>query len=321
MIANEPTIPPEVLASLHQRRSAGERLSSLAKEVGITWQRLWVLLVSTQPKTELPAARPPSATAALDGHQHAQFADVLALVQEGAKNILMVGPAGSGKTTLAKDVAEAMELDYGFLSLSAGITETHLFGRLLPQDDGTWAYVASRFVEVYENGGVFLLDEVDAADANVMVSVNAALANGVLSNPVSGKLHVRHERCIIIAAANTFGRGGDHMYVGRNALDAATLDRFVLDTLAIDYDGSLERAIAAGRGLDNHQVCELLGWVDGVRTKIADNRLRRVASTRLVERGARAISAGKALADVKARYFQDWSPDERAKVGEEVRCG
>src|SRR5208337_1523898 len=110
---------------------------------------------------------------------------------------------------------------------TAGVTETHLFGRVLPQADGSWQFCPSRFVEIYEQGGVFLLDEMDAADANVMVAINAALANGVMANP-HGKVHVRHPKCIIIAAANTWGRGGDHLYVGRNQLDAATMDRFVL---------------------------------------------------------------------------------------------
>jgi cobaltochelatase CobS len=169
---------------------------------------------------------------------HCQFPELLGLIEEGHQNVLMVGPAGSGKTTLAKAVATALSLDYGFISLSAGVTETHLLGRLLPQADGTWAYVPSRFVEVYENGGVFLLDELDAADSNVMVAINAALANGVLANPVNGKIHVRHKDTIIIAAANTYGLGGDVMYVGRNQLDAATLDRFILGTLFVNYGSS-----------------------------------------------------------------------------------
>ena len=175
----------------------------------------------------------------IEGRQHAQFKELIGLVNEGHANLLMVGPAGSGKTTLAKNLVEALSLDYGFLSLSAGVTETHLFGRVLPQANGSWQFCPSRFVEIYENGGVFLLDEMDAADANVMVAINAALANGVMANP-HGKVHVRHPKCIIIAAANTWGRGGDHLYVGRNQLDAATMDRFVLSTVHIQYDAALE---------------------------------------------------------------------------------
>lgn len=249
----------------------------------------------------------------LEGRVHFQFQALMELVQEGHRNILMVGPAGSGKTTLAKSMAEALQLPFGFISLSAGVTETHLLGRVLPKADGSWGHVPARFIEVYEGGGVFLLDEVDGADANVMVAINAALANGFLCNPVTGQVHVRHKDCYILAAGNTWGRGGDTQYVGRNQLDAATLDRFVLSTLRVTYDRDLERDLARG-ALSEAQADELLAWVDTLRTRIAEHRLRRVASTRLVVNGVAAMRQGRTLGDVKTRYFQDWSADELAKA-------
>jgi len=250
----------------------------------------------------------------LEGRQHYQFAELMKFVEEGHKNILMVGPAGSGKTTLAKDLAKALARTFAFISLSAGVTETHLFGRMLPQSDGTFAYVESPFVHIYRSGGVFLFDELDAADSNVMVSVNAALANGVLCNPVTGEVIERHKKCLILAAANTFGRGGDHMYVGRNALDAATLDRFVLCTLHVGYDSELESEIARSI-LGPSQADVLLGWVAVLREKIAANRLRRIASTRLIVNSAAAMKRGATITDVHRRYLQDWSQDELAKFG------
>jgi cobaltochelatase CobS len=250
----------------------------------------------------------------LDEQTHAQFEQLLELVNEGHRNILMVGPAGSGKTTLAKSLAKGLSLDFGFLSLSSGISETHLFGRTLPQADGSWQYKPSRFVEVYEQGGVFLLDELDAADANVLVAINAALANGVLANP-NGQVHHRNEKTYVLAAANTWGRGGDHQYVGRNQLDAATLDRFVLSTLHIEYDTALEAELVRS-DLPTEQAEALIEWVRDLRKKITRNRIRRVASTRLVVNAAAALKAGRDLDAIKARYFQDWSADEKAKVGE-----
>jgi cobaltochelatase CobS len=243
---------------------------------------------------------------------HRQFTELLGLVEEGHVNLLMVGPAGSGKTTLAKNLAQALGRQFGFISLSAGVTETHLMGRTLPQSDGSWKFVPSLFVTIYEGGGVFLLDEVDAADANVMVAINAALANGTLVTP-DGTVHHRHENCIIIAAANTWGRGADLMYVGRNQLDAATLDRFCLATLMVNYDTDLENALAKS-ALDEDPRAELIEWVTKLREGISRNRLRRVASTRLVVSAIKALRKGCTLDDVKARFFQDWSADEKAKV-------
>ncbi len=206
-----------------------------------------------------------------------------------------------------------MSLSFGFLSISQGSTEVHLLGRFMPEADGAWRFKNGKFVEIYEQGGVFLLDEVDAADPNVLVAINAALANGHLVT-TDGVIHKRAENCFVLAAANTWGRGGDSMYVGRNQLDAATLDRFVLVTLAVTYDTDLDRRLAEA-SLSSEQAEELLSWVWNLRERIAANRLRRLASTRLVVNGIKALKAGRSMERVKARYFQDWSADEKTKVG------
>jgi cobaltochelatase CobS len=150
-----------------------------------------------------------------------------------------------------------------------------------------------------------------------MVSINAALANGCLANPVTGEVIERHPDCYILAAANTFGRGGSTQYVGRNALDAATLDRFVLATLFVTYDTDLENDIAAAR-LSASQANALLAWVGVVRGRVEHHRLRRVVSTRLVVNAVKALARGRSLADVQRRFFVDWSADEVAKVA--VEC-
>ena len=54
---------------------------------------------------------------------------------------------------------------------------------------------------------------------------NAALANGLLANP-NGLIHHRHERTIIIAAANTWGPGGrNHNSMDEGSSDAAYKSR------------------------------------------------------------------------------------------------
>ncbi len=245
---------------------------------------------------------------------HEQMLSVLERAR-WARNVLLVGPAGTGKTTIAADVAKALSRPFSFLSLSAGVTETHLWGRMLPGAGGEWVFRESAFVKTYRDGGVFLFDEVDAADANVLVGINAALANGHLSNPYDPDAAVipRHPDCLIICAANTFGRGADRQYVGRNALDAATLDRFTCATLNIDYDTGLESRIM--RQVSDVDVREeLADWITRLRERISAARLRRIASTRLVISAVQMLACGASLADVKAAYFVDWSEDEKAKV-------
>jgi len=233
----------------------------------------------------------------------------------GHRNLYLVGPAGTGKTTAARHFAEAIEAPrFAFLSLSAGVGEHHIAGRPMPQADGSWKHQPTPFIEVFRNGGVFLLDEIDAADPNVLVSINAALANGQFSNPFDpADVIERHPDAVIVAAANTYGTGADAQYVGRNPLDAATLDRFTLATVTVDYDRRLEHAIAH-ENLTTSAAAELLDWIESLRDAIKRHRLRRVASTRLVINAARELLAGGTLATVKAEYFQPWSEEERNRA-------
>lgn len=244
---------------------------------------------------------------------HAMLEKALRIIARGHDNVYLVGPAGSGKTSIAEHIAKALGRKFGFLSLSQGVTETHLLGRILPQESGDWAYVPSQFVQMYRDGGVFLLDEIDAADPNLMVTINAALANGRLANPVSGELIERHADFVIVAAANTWGHGADSLYVGRNRLDASTLDRFVGAKLFIDYDTKLEKAIAAMiAGVDQAEM--IVGAIRSLRERIAAARLQRVASTRLVKAVAMAVRAGDTVDAAIAEETATWSAADRAKL-------
>jgi cobaltochelatase CobS len=158
------------------------------------------------------------------------------------KGILLVGPAGCGKSTAAELMAEALGLRFGAISCTAGMSETWLMGRQLAN-----GYLLAPFVDVYENGGVFLLDEIDAADSNILITLNNALANGYFDNPMTGKRIMKHAQFICVAGANTHGKGSDGVYTARNRLDGATLDRFW--TIKVDYDRALESALCPDKTL------------------------------------------------------------------------
>jgi hypothetical protein len=70
---------------------------------------------------------------------------------------------------------------------------------------------------------------------------NAAVDGALASFPHG--MFKRHPDFVFIAAANTFGMGANDRYVGRNRLDAATLDRFV--KLPWGYSPQLEQHIIA----------------------------------------------------------------------------
>lgn len=251
----------------------------------------------------------PRQTVKVDGHVRPEFDSILRTVSAGL-NVMLVGEAGCGKTTLAEQVSAALGLRFAFLSCTAGVSESRLVGRFVPVGEGgRFEYVAAPFVDFYENGGLFLLDEVDAADANVLMCLNAALANGHMETPNPAKPIIkRHPDFRIIVAANTYGLGADRQYVGRNQLDAATLDRFVCGTFELDYDATFERSVGHA---------DVVRWAHDLRAAVRRNKLRRVVSTRLILNGTKMLAAGFTLADVKRSVLLSWPANERRLIGEE----
>jgi cobaltochelatase CobS len=237
---------------------------------------------------------------------HPLFKKVLKLVTAGI-NVLLVGPAGCGKTTMAHHIAKALKRKFGMLSCTSGASESQLTGWLLPVEaGGKFAYVPSEFVDLYEEGdSVFLFDEFDAADPNMLV-VNSALANGSLHVPQRFKKpHVaRGERVAMIAAANTFGSGADMVYAGRNQLDAATLDRFYV--IEMDYDRDLEKRLGDEA---------VVAWAWRLREQVRQHGIKRVVSTRTIMKMTAAIRAGACdFAEAKRDALAGWRKDEMAKV-------
>jgi MoxR-like ATPase len=191
-------------------------------------------------------------------------------------NVMLVGPAGCGKTHLAKKVAESFGLPFSSISITMGMSKSDLLGYLLPVGDGgKFEYVPSEFVIRYEQGGVFLLDEMDNADPNTLGIINQAIANGEFYLPqrLGNHLVKRHKDFICVAATNTFGTGADMMYVGRSQLDAATLDRFKASTVLMDYSDIVEKKL-----IDK----ELLRWAKKVRKNISKNQMQVILSTRVL---------------------------------------
>jgi MoxR-like ATPase len=246
----------------------------------------------TPPPREI-VVKTPTTTAKIKERVNPIFDKVLKLSTGGA-NVFLTGPAGCGKTTLARQIAKALEIDYIILSLSEGITESKLFGR--ETVDG---YVQGALEDAFINGKLILLDEMDAALPNVLTSLNSAIANREFLNGRNETIKA-HENTVIMAAGNTTGKGADYTYTSRNQLDKATLDRFYL--VAQDYDTELEKALAP----------DAAEYIQDSRRKAISHGLREDITTRDAQKMQLAINAGLTFEEAKKDFLSQFTEDERA---------
>jgi cobaltochelatase CobS len=169
-----------------------------------------------------------------DGLRHSMFDEILKYMSCNISAIL-VGPAGSGKTHIAVQCAELLERVHYSISVNEQTSKTDFLGYM----DANGQMVKTNFRRAYEEGGVFIVDEIDCANPNILTIINSALSNGFC--PFPDGMVARHSDFLCICTANTFGEGESAKYIGRNILDAATRDRFA--TIVVDYDPMIERAL------------------------------------------------------------------------------
>jgi cobaltochelatase CobS len=200
------------------------------------------------------------------GVQHAYF-DALLRIVACRLNCWLVGPAGSGKTSAVKFVSDALGLPFFGKSVGPQTSESSLLGYY----DANGRYVRTQLRDCFEKGGVFVLDEVDAGNPAVLVTINSLLANGHAQFPDG--IVEKHKDFVLIACANTIGQGADQQYVGRQQVDAATLDRFVF--LQWPYDVAVEAA-ALGVPLDCFEGLERPEPFKFLSTAAAENVEERV---------------------------------------------
>src|SRR4030095_9887604 len=89
---------------------------------------------------------------------HELFGYVLTLI-ENRQPVYAYGTHGTGKSHIAKQCADYMELPYAESPISPGATRGDLLGRHTAKD-----FIAASFVEIYSGGGVFNFEEIDSAD-------------------------------------------------------------------------------------------------------------------------------------------------------------
>lgn len=210
---------------------------------------------------------------------HEQFDTVCKFVANN-EPVFLTGAAGTGKNVLCQQVAKALGLDFYFTN---AVTQEY---KITGFTDAMGVFHETQFYKAFKNGGLFMLDEMDASIPEVLIILNAAIANRYFDFPAPIGYVEAHPNFRVVAAGNTFGLGANYEYVGRNQLDMASLDRFAM--VRVDYSRAIELRVANGNEA-------LVNFCEDFRMGAEKAGVRTVVSYRAIGRLAKM----EALFDLK----------------------
>lgn len=209
-------------------------------------------------------------------------------------HLYLYGPSGTGKSYAAAQLANALGYstdneDKLFMTVAKISYAEQLTGYM----NAAGVFVPGSLYKAMKAGALLFIDEIDASDANALVALNAAIADGCYTFP--NLEFVRAKAGFgIIAAGNTTGNGADNLYTGRTCLDASTKDRIAY--FKIDYNEQIELANAAGNN-------ELVAFVHDVRNAAKACAIDLVCSYRAIRNIATMEKAGIDRRDLIDSYI------------------
>ena len=226
---------------------------------------------------------------------HEKMRECLNVLTVAEMPLLMIGPAGSGKSYMAARIAEecgatkvytqskvCFDTDLkGFMDAHNRYSETSLYRAMKRAASGEKT--------------AFFLDEIFAGDTSCLTVINDLLSDGQMTFPNGEELSA--DNLLLIAADNTSGNGADNKYNTRNKADKSFLNRF--GAVHVDYDKRVEKKLA-------DKVEGLLDFIYAVRAAADHVDIDIVCSYRTIKGMAKYAKAGISAAEaVNTFVYQD----------------
>ncbi len=213
--------------------------------------------------------------------KHAKYEQIEMCISNNIP-VYLVGPAGSGKNHVLEQIAKEKGMNFYF---SNSVQQEY---KLTGFIDAGGKYHETEFYKAATDfeDCIFFLDELDASIPEVLVLLNAAIANGYFEFP-TGKVDISHIH--FVAAGNTVGSGADEKYTGRMVIDQATLDRFAI--IEFDYDINIEMFLTNGNS-------QLVSFIRELRANSEDLGVRTTFSYRCLTMVTKLEKSGMNLKDI-----------------------
>jgi nitric oxide reductase NorQ protein len=155
--------------------------------------------------------------------------DILEKAYRSGLFVLIIGPKGTGKTTLVRRFASEMKKELDSVNFSLRTRESHLVGsRTL--NKGEINFVEGVLVKSMRSGTLLYLDELNAAEADVLLRLDEALDDRrqLVLKEAEGQIVKATEDWFVIATINPLS------HVGTKELPPQLLSRFPV-RMRLDY--------------------------------------------------------------------------------------
>lgn len=135
--------------------------------------------------------------------------------------VLIIGPKGTGKTTLVREFAKRKSVNLDSINFSLRTRESHLVGTKT-LENGTVGFIEGLLVKSMKEGNMLYLDEINAAEADVLLRLDEALDDRrqIVLKESTGETIQAKKGWFVIATINPLS------HVGTKELPPQLLSRF-----------------------------------------------------------------------------------------------
>lgn len=227
---------------------------------------------------------------------------------EAGRPALLIGEAGTGKTSLARYMAYLKKLPFLEVSCDSLLGFRELFGQV-NITDGTSHFIEGLFTKFIQVPSIILLDEITALDPGKNFMLHQLLNSREFfvkeADRGKGKTYKLHPECRIILACNP----PNAKYPGTNRLNVALVDRPMViwvDDLTLN---EVKQITPNSKQKDN-----LIRFYTDARSVIQKNNLRTTFSVRALKKITMAVLGG---AGVNEAVHHGFLNGVRATAGDE----
>jgi len=134
---------------------------------------------------------------------------ILNKAYEAGLFVLIIGPKGTGKTSLVRDFAKNKNINQESINFSLRTRESHLIGTKT-LTDGTVSFDEGLLIKSMKSGDMLYLDEINSAEADVLLRLDEALDDRrqIVLKESTGEVIKAKEGWFVVATINPLSHSG-----------------------------------------------------------------------------------------------------------------